>query len=55
MRLEKLCADACSCASRLSLGVAYFTARTAAPWLRIRSCESRVAVPEVPGKESHDS
>lgn len=53
MRLEKLCAAACSCASHLSLGVAYFTARTAA--LRIRSCESRVAVPEVPGKESHDS
>lgn len=33
MRLEKLCADAFSCASRLSLGVDYFTARTAAPWL----------------------
>jgi len=55
MRLERLCADACSCPSHLLLGVAYFTARTAAPWLRIRTCEIRVVVTEVPGKESHDS
>lgn len=57
MRLEKLCADACSCASHLSLGVCHFMACTAAPWLKIRICERerKEAVPEMPGKDSHAS